>query len=61
MTFNKEDKDFFLFLYGDPSQAFNSYLSPELLAKYTSLFNEAEKVCLFSLYIWLFTRICKHL
>ncbi len=39
----KEDKDFFLFLYGDPSQAFGSYLSPELLTSYTTLFNDAEK------------------
>lgn len=39
----KEDSDFFLFLYGDPSEAFNSYLSPELLTDYSKLFNEAEK------------------
>lgn len=39
----KEDDDFFLFLYGDPSEAFSSYLSPELLTEYTSLFDEAEK------------------
>ncbi len=38
----KEDKDFFLFLYGDPSQAFDSYLNPDLLTKYTSLFDQAE-------------------
>ncbi|MCM4173431.1 DUF4838 domain-containing protein [Arenibacter sp. TNZ] len=39
----KEDSDFFLFLYGDPSEAFTSYLSPELLTDYSKLFNEAEK------------------
>ncbi len=37
------DKDFFLFLYGDPSEAFSSYLNPELLLTYTELFNDAEK------------------
>lgn len=39
----KDDKDFFLFLYGDPSQAFNSYLSPELLTTYSMFFDKAEK------------------
>ncbi|MFK5973457.1 MAG: DUF4838 domain-containing protein [Flavobacteriaceae bacterium] len=39
----KEDDDFFLFLYGDPSEAFSSYLSPDLLREYTLLFDEAEK------------------
>jgi hypothetical protein len=39
----KEDKDFFLFLYGDPSQAFESFLNPELLKKYNTFFNDAEK------------------
>ena len=39
----QEDGDFFLFLYGDPSEAFSSYLNPELLQKYTQLFNDAEK------------------
>ena len=39
----KEDSDFFLFLYGDPSQAFSSFLSPELLNIYDTYFNEAEK------------------
>lgn len=39
----KEDKDFFLFLYGDPSQAFSSYLKPELLSEYSSLFEQAEE------------------
>jgi len=40
----QEDKDFFLFLYGDPSQAFDSFLNPELLKQYDTFFNEAEKV-----------------
>jgi hypothetical protein len=39
----KEDPDFFLFLYGDPSQAFDSYLNPELLKKYDIFFEDAEK------------------
>lgn len=39
----KGDNDFFLFLYGDPSEAFSSYLKPELLQEYTQLFDEAEK------------------
>ncbi|MCK0188349.1 DUF4838 domain-containing protein [Arenibacter sp. F20364] len=39
----KEDKEFFLFLYGDPSEAFSSYLSPEMLSKYSKLFDKAEK------------------
>ena len=38
-----EKKDFFLFLYGDPSQAFDAFLRPELLERYTSLFDQAEK------------------
>ncbi len=37
-----EDNDFFLFLYGDPSQAFSSYLNHELLDQYTSFFDDAE-------------------
>ncbi len=37
-----EDRDFFLFLYGDPSEAFTSYLSPELLQNYTAIFDRAE-------------------
>ncbi len=37
-----KDKDFFLFLYGDPSQAFSSYLNPELLKTYNDFYNEAE-------------------
>lgn len=32
---------FFLFLYGDPSQAFNAYLKPELLSEYDDIFNQA--------------------
>jgi len=38
-----EDQDFFLFLYGDPSQAFDSYLNAELLEQYDSFFDDAEK------------------
>lgn len=38
-----EDPDFFLFLYGDPSQAFESYLSASLLAQYNVFFDEAEQ------------------
>ena len=34
--------DFFLFLYGDPSQAFDSYLSADLLEQYRSLMDSAE-------------------
>ena len=37
------DKDFFLFLYGDPSQAFSSYLNPDLLEQYNTIFDDAEK------------------
>jgi hypothetical protein len=40
----QSDPDFFLFLYGDPSQAFTSFLKPELLLKYDSLFDIAEQV-----------------
>jgi len=39
----QEDQDFFLFLYGDPSQAFSSYLKPELLSAYSDFFDQAEK------------------
>ncbi|MGM0621770.1 MAG: DUF4838 domain-containing protein [Bacteroidota bacterium] len=39
----QKDSTFFLFLYGDPAQAFDSYLSPELLKKYNAFFNDAEK------------------
>lgn len=38
-----EDDDFFLFLYGDPSEAFSSYLNMDLLKEYSALFDEAEK------------------
>ncbi len=38
-----KDSGFFLFLYGDPAQAFNSFLRPELLEKYNAFFNDAEK------------------
>lgn len=38
----KEDQDFFLFLYGDPSQAFDSFLSSELLKTYNDFFDKAE-------------------
>lgn len=34
--------DFFLFLYGDPSQGFDSFLRPELLLSYDKLFVQAE-------------------
>ena len=34
--------DFFLFLYGDPSQGFDSFLRPELLKNYDKLFSQAE-------------------
>ncbi|MEL6676337.1 MAG: DUF4838 domain-containing protein [Bacteroidota bacterium] len=41
----EKDSSFFLFLYGDPSQAFGSYLRPDLLLAYDSLFaTAAEKV-----------------
>jgi len=39
----QKDSTFFLFLYGDPAQAFNSYLSPELLKQYNTFFDDAEK------------------
>lgn len=38
----EEDQDFFLFLYGDPSEAFDSYLNPALLNEYATLFDAAE-------------------
>ena len=38
----QKDKDFFLFLYGDPSQGFKSFLKPELLKQYDKWYNEAE-------------------
>jgi len=39
----RQDPKFFLFLYGDPSQAFNSYLNPDLLSTYASYFDQAEE------------------
>jgi len=38
----KKVPDFFLFLYGDPSQGFDSFLRPEMLRKYDELFEKAE-------------------
>jgi len=38
----RKDKDFFLFLYGDPAQGFSSFLRPALLKKYDSLYDHAE-------------------
>ena len=35
--------EFFLFLYGDPSQGFDSFLRPELLSMYDKLFTQAEE------------------
>ncbi len=35
--------EFFLFLYGDPSQGFDSFLRPELLLNYDNLFTQAEE------------------
>lgn len=40
----KKDNNFFLYLYGDPSQAFSSFLKPSLLQQYNTLFNKAEEV-----------------
>ncbi|MCB0558974.1 MAG: DUF4838 domain-containing protein [Lewinellaceae bacterium] len=37
------DPGFFLFLYGDPSQAFDSFLKPELLQRYGRWMDEAEQ------------------
>ncbi|MCK4749667.1 MAG: DUF4838 domain-containing protein, partial [Bacteroidales bacterium] len=34
--------EFFLFLYGDPSQGFESFLRPEMLDKYDGLFHSAK-------------------
>jgi len=39
----KKVPDFFLFLYGDPSQGFDSFLRPELLETYDMLFDKAEQ------------------
>ena len=38
----QQDSSFFLFLYGDPSQGFESFLSESMLTYYDSLYNEAE-------------------
>lgn len=38
----QNDSTFFLYLYGDPSQAFSSFLKPELLVQYNACFDEAE-------------------
>jgi hypothetical protein len=40
----QKDSTFFLFLYGDPSQGFNSFLSKDLLSYYDSLYNEGDKL-----------------
>ncbi|MEQ6122420.1 DUF4838 domain-containing protein [Reichenbachiella sp. MALMAid0571] len=40
----QKDSTFFLFLYGDPSQAFDSFLNPDLLHQYDAWFDEAEKL-----------------
>ncbi len=43
MTKNlQNDKDFFLFLYGGPAQAFHSFLSVENLDEYNKIFDSAE-------------------
>ncbi|MEN7546702.1 DUF4838 domain-containing protein [Rapidithrix thailandica] len=39
----KEHPDFFLFLYGDPSQAFDAYLNADLLLQYDQWFDTAEE------------------
>ena len=39
----QQDKDFFLFLYGDPAQGFKSFLRPELLKQYDQWYQDAEK------------------
>ena len=38
-----DDPDFFLFLYGGPSQAFDSFLNPSALNVYNQCFDEAER------------------
>lgn len=38
----QKDSTFFLFLYGDPAQGFNSWLNPELLKQYNTFFDESE-------------------
>ncbi len=39
----ENNPDFFLYLYGDPSQAFESFLKPGLLVQYNSYFDQAEE------------------
>jgi hypothetical protein len=39
----QQEKDFFLFLYGDPAQGFKSFLRPELLKQYDRWYQEAEQ------------------
>lgn len=39
----KNDDTFLLYLYGDPAQAFTSFLKPKLLQEYNAIFNKAEK------------------
>lgn len=39
-----QDSSFFLFLYGDPSQGFGSFLREDLLVYYDSLYNEAAEI-----------------
>ncbi len=38
----QKDSSFFLFLYGDPSQAFDSFLSPDLLMQFNEWYDQAE-------------------
>lgn len=38
----QKDGDFFLFLYGDPSQGFESFLRAELLSQYDAWYDQAE-------------------
>ncbi len=38
----QNDGNYFLFLYGDPSQAFSSFLRSEMLEKYDEFFNKGE-------------------
>jgi len=39
----QKDDTFFLYLYGDPAQAFTSFLKADLLQQYNTFFNDAEK------------------
>lgn len=38
----QKDNEFFLFLYGDPAQGFDSFLKPALLKKYDAWYDDAE-------------------